>query len=82
MKFKNQAVVLKIIRTNREMTQKQMAKSMGFNVAQIVSNAERAICQIPLNRLRKMDLSKSEKSMLVSARVKDVIEEFGRVVGL
>lgn len=47
---------LKASRTNVELSQAEVAKKLGYNSAQYISNFERGLCMPPLKKLRKLIL--------------------------
>ncbi len=47
---------LKDKRTDAELSQAEVAKKLGYNSAQYISNFERGLCMPPLKKLRKLVL--------------------------
>ncbi len=80
MKFKNQATAIKELRESRGMTQKDFAYAMKLEHAQFVSNAERGVCAIPLEKLRNLKLEENEKEVIHHAKVLDLSNEIKRIL--
>jgi transcriptional regulator with XRE-family HTH domain len=80
MKFKNQATAIKELREIRGMTQKDFANAMKLEHAQFVSNAERGVCAIPLEKLRNLKLVEDEKYLIHTAKLADLSEEIKRIL--
>lgn len=80
MKFKNQAFAIKTLREQRGMTQKDFAGAMKLEHAQFISNAERGMCAVPLDKLKNLKLVVEEKDLIHSAKLADLSEEIKRVL--
>ncbi len=53
-RFERLAVYFKNVRLQRGMSQLELARQLGFQSAQIVSNWERGLCAPPMNAMVKM----------------------------
>lgn len=50
--FKNISEVIRDSRNEAGMTQLELAKCIGYDCGQFVSNLERGMCSLPLNRVK------------------------------
>lgn len=79
MKFKNEANIIKIIRSVYSWTQADMAKKMDTTL-QFVCNIEHGNGQIPLKRLKKLKLPRHHLEEILNAKKKDLEFKFWRAV--
>lgn len=69
--------LLKSRRMEKKMSQTMLARHLGWDGAQYVSNIERDLCRLPMSRFKKITkVLEISPSTLYNAYVKDVSDDF------
>lgn len=76
MKYENMSSLIYDYRELRKMTQKELAKQLGFSTSQFISNIERGLATFPIKKMKKLSkILKISRDLIVNAYIADLTEE-------
>ena len=78
----NEGQILADARNRVGLTQKDLAKKLGYSSAQFISNVERGLCLVPKSQLKKLEkhVGPTAVKNLISARVRNYLKELRAAV--